>query len=76
MVSVQRLKPVITSDEEKPASPPCCGRPPCRVPPDPPHPVPAHPHRRPWKTAASASTVIFPRRKRVIFRLTPVIIGD
>ena len=43
VVSVQRLKPAITSDEEKPAEPPRHGRPPCRVPPDPPPPVPAHP---------------------------------
>ena len=63
VVSVQRLKPAITCDEEKPASPPRCGRPSRRVSPDPPPPVPAHPRGRPRKTAASASNVIFPRRK-------------
>ena len=76
VVSVQRLKPAITSDEEKPAEPPRRGCPPRRVPPDPPPPVPARPRGRPRKTPASASTVIFPRRKKVIFKLTPVIIGD
>ena len=73
---MQRLKPAITSDEENPAEPPRHGRPPCRVPPDPPPLVPARPRGRPRKTAASASTVIFPRRKKVVFKLTPVIIGD
>ena len=76
VVSVQRLKPAITSDEEKPAELPRRGRPPRRVPPDPPPPVPARPRGRPRKTPASASTVIFPRRKKVIFKLTSVIIGD
>ena len=72
---MQRLKPAITSAEEKPAEPPRRGRPPRRVPPDPP-PVPARPRGRPRKNPASASTVIIPRRKKVVFKLTPVIIGD
>ena len=86
VVSVQRLKPAVTSDEEKPSEPPRRGRPPRRVSPVPPAPAPARPRGRPRKPTASASTVIlprrikastviFPKRKKVTFKLTPVIIG-
>ena len=74
VVSVQRLKPAVTSDEEKPSEPPLRGRPPRRVPPVP--PAPTRPRGRPRKPAASASTVNFPRRKKVTFKLTPVIIDS
>ena len=82
VVSVQRLKPAVTSEEEQPAPPPRRGRP-RRVQPDPPPPVQPDPpppvtrrRGRPRKVAASASTIIPTRRKKVTFKLTPVIIGD
>ena len=82
VVSVQRLKPAVTSEEEQPALPPRRGRP-RRVQPDPLPPVQPDPpppvtrrRGRPRKVAASASTIIPTRRKKVTFKLTPVIIGD
>jgi len=75
VVSVDRLKPAVSSDEDKPALPPRRGRPPRQVPTD--RPVAAHPRRpgRPRKAAASASTILPNRTKQVIFKMTPVIIG-
>ena len=58
VVSVQRLKPAVTSDEAQPAPPPRRGRPPRRVQPDPPPPDPPRRRGRPRKVAASASTII------------------
>ena len=70
-VSVQRLKPAYTADDEAPALPPRRGRPPRQPPPVPPAP----PRRRglPRKVAASAITP--PKRKIVRFKLKPAIIN-
>jgi len=75
IVSVQRLKPAITADNEAPALPPRRGRPPRQVPPD--SSVRPRPRGRPRKIIVSTSAV-FPsnRRKSVVFNLTPVIIKD
>ena len=90
VVSVQRLKPAFTADDEAPVEPPRRGRPPRQpppVPPDPPRrrgrpprqppPAPPDPPRRrgrPRKAVAEASAVAPPRRKRVTFNLKPKIL--
>ena len=58
MVSVQRLKPAFTADDEAPP-----------VPPDPPR----H-RGRPQKVVAEASAITTPKRKRVTFNLKPKIL--
>ena len=72
MVSVQRLKPAFTADDEAPVEPPRRGRPPRQPPPVPPDP----PRRRgrPRKAVAEATAVAPPKRKRVTFNLKPKIL--
>ena len=74
VVSVQRLKPPITTDEKTPELHPRRGRPArpvLQVPLAPPRPC-----GRPRKPVSSASAMSSPRkRKSVVFDLTPVIIG-
>ena len=66
MVSVQRLKPAFTANDEAPAAPP---RQPPPVPPDP-------PRRRGWprKVVSKTSAIALPKRKNVTFKLKPVIL--
>ncbi len=71
-VSVQRLKPAITAEEDTPELPPRRGRPPRAVRQAPPAP---RPRGRPRKLVDSASSMSPPRRRKsVIFNLSPVII--
>jgi len=72
VVSVQRLKPAFTADDEAPLEPPLRGRPPRQPPPVPPYP----PRRRgrPRKVVAESSAVTTPKRKRVTFNLKPKIL--
>ena len=71
-VSVQRLKPAYTADDEAPALPPRRGRPPRQPPPVP--PAPPRRRGRPRKIVA-ASAITPPKRKIVRFKLKPVIIN-
>ena len=74
VVSVQRLKPAFTADDEAPVAPPRRGRPPRQpplVPPDPPR------HRgRPRKVVTKSSAVVPPKRKKVTFKLKPRILNQ
>ena len=74
VVSVQRLKPAFTADDEAPAAPPRCGRPPRQPPPVPPDP----PRCRGWprKVVAASSAIALPKRKKVTFNLKPVIMNQ
>ena len=68
VVSVQRLKPAFTANDEAPAAPP-------RQPP----PVPSDSPRRrgqPRKVVAASSAVAPPKRKKVTFNLKPVIMNQ
>ena len=72
VVSVQRLKPAFTADDEAPVEPPRWIRPPRQpplVPPDPPRC-----RGRPRKAVAEASAVAPPKRRRVTFNLKPKIL--
>ena len=68
VVSVQRLKPAFTANDEAPAAPP---RQPPPVPPDP-------PRCRGWprKVVAASSAIALPKRKKVTFNLKPVIMNQ
>ena len=74
MVSVQRLKPAFTADDEAPVAPPRRGRPPRQpplVPPDPPRR-----RGRPRKVVTKSSAVVPPKRKKVTFKLKPRILNQ
>ena len=72
VVSIQRLKPAITADEDTPELPPQRGRPPRPIAQAP--PAPPRPCGRPRKPVSSASAMSPPRkRKSIIFNLSPVI---
>jgi len=75
VVSVQRLKPACTNDEELPALPPRRGRPPRLAPPISSALPPPRRRGRPRKVVTAAITASR-RKKSVLFVLTPIIINE
>ena len=63
VVSIQRLEPAFTTDDEAPVEPPRRGRPPRQPPPVPPDPPRCR--GRPRKVVAESSAITPPKGKRV-----------